>query len=65
MRTPTREYESIPDYPCYRLRKETPGVYESYVDLQSGEWKKIKIVVSGTEAQLFGEWSPTAIADRS
>jgi hypothetical protein len=47
------QYESVPDYPWYRLRKENPGVYESYVDLQAGEWTHMKIVVSGTKAQLY------------
>jgi Domain of Unknown Function (DUF1080) len=47
------QYESMPDFPWYRLRKENPGVYESYVDLEPGVWTKIKIVVSGTKAQLY------------
>lgn len=47
------QYESVPDYPWFRLRKENPGVYESYVDLQSGEWTHMKIVVAGTTAQLY------------
>ncbi len=52
-RNHTTQYVSEPDYPWYRLRKETPGVYESYVDLVPGEWTKMKIVVSGTDAQLY------------
>jgi hypothetical protein len=44
---------SEPDYPWDRLRKENPGVYESYVDLESGAWTKIKIVVAGTQARLY------------
>lgn len=47
------EYESLPDFPWYRLRKENPGVYESYVDMEAGAWTKLKIVVSGTKAQLY------------
>jgi hypothetical protein len=47
------QYSSAPDYPWHRLRKESPGVYESYVDLEPGAWTKMKIVVSGTKAQLF------------
>jgi hypothetical protein len=43
----------MPDFPWYRLRKESPGVYESYVDLETGVWTKMKIVVSGTKAQLY------------
>ena len=52
-RNHTTQYISHPDHPWHRLRKETPGVYESYVDLVPGEWTRVKIVVSGTEARLF------------
>src|SRR5271154_4183203 len=47
------QYESLPDFPWHRLRKENPGVYESYADLQAGAWTKMKIVVSGRKAQLY------------
>jgi hypothetical protein len=47
------QYISQPDYPWHKLRAEDPGVYESYTDLVTGEWTKIKIVVSGMKAQLY------------
>ena len=47
------QYQSYPDFPWYRLRSESPGVYESYVDLESGEWTKMRIVVAGTTARLY------------
>jgi len=47
------QYTSEPDYPWERLRKESPGLYESYVDLQPDEWTHMKIVVSGTSAKLY------------
>lgn len=47
------QYTSEPDYPWYRLRKEAAGVYESYADLEAGEWTHMKIVVSGTNASLY------------
>jgi hypothetical protein len=47
------QYVSTPDFPWERLRQENPGVYESYVDLQTGAWTKMKIAVSGTKAQLY------------
>ncbi len=47
------QYISSPDFSWERLRKETPGVYESYADIEPGAWTKIKIVVSGTKAQLY------------
>jgi len=47
------QYESIPDFPWHRLRKESPGVYESYTDLDAGAWTKIKVEVEGTKARLY------------
>jgi hypothetical protein len=47
------QYSSAPDFPWYRLRKETPGVYESYVDLDAGAWTKLKIVVNGLKATAY------------
>jgi hypothetical protein len=52
-RNHSTQYASLPDYPWYRLRAETPGKYESYVDLVPGEWTHIRIVVSGPRAALF------------
>lgn len=52
------QYTSEPDFPWYRLRKENPGVYESYVDLEPGAWTKVRIVVSGKEALLYVNGSP-------
>jgi hypothetical protein len=52
-RNHTTQYVSAPDYPWQRLRKENPGVYESYADVETGAWTKMKIVVSGTKAQLY------------
>ncbi len=52
-RNHSAQYVSHPDFPWNRLREENPGVYESYVDLVAGAWTRIKIVVSGTKAQLY------------
>lgn len=52
------QYSSDPDFPWYRLRKENPGVYESYVDLDAGAWTKMKIVVRGTKASLYVNGAP-------
>jgi hypothetical protein len=52
-RNHSTQYVSEPNYPWHRLRKESPGVYESYVDLVPGEWTRVKIDVSGTEARLY------------
>ncbi|MBC7924567.1 MAG: hypothetical protein H7039_02825 [Bryobacteraceae bacterium] len=47
------QYSSHPDFPWFRLRKEEPEKYESYADLEPGEWTKVKVVVSGTKARLY------------
>jgi hypothetical protein len=47
------QYDSIPDFPWFRLRKENPGVYESYTDLEAGVWTHMKVVVSGQKAMLY------------
>ena len=47
------QYISHPNFPLYKLREENPGVYESYTDLVTGAWAKMKIVVSRTRAQLY------------
>jgi hypothetical protein len=52
-RNHSTQYVSAPDYPWQRLRKESPGVYESYADMDTGAWTKMKIVVSGTKALLY------------
>jgi len=47
------QYISHPDFPWYRLRKENPGEYESYVDLEVGAWTKVKIEVLDNQAKLY------------
>ena len=52
-RNHSAQYVSQPEFPWNRLRQESPGVYESYVDIDPEAWTKIKIVVSDTKAQLY------------
>ena len=47
------QYVSHPSFPWNRLRGESPGVYESYVDLEPAAWTTIRIVVSGVTARLY------------
>ena len=47
------QYSSEPDWPWDRLRKESPGMYESYADMQAGEWTHMRIVVKGRDASLY------------
>jgi hypothetical protein len=57
-RNHSTQYGSHPDFPFSRLRKEWPERYESYVDLVTGAWTRIKIDVSGTRARLFVHDAP-------
>jgi hypothetical protein len=52
-RNRSTQYISHPQWPWFRLRQETPGRYESYVDLVPGAWTKIRIEVRGAQARLF------------
>jgi hypothetical protein len=47
------QYVSPPDWSWHRLRDESPGVYESYADLEPGVWTHMKIVVAGKTARLY------------
>jgi hypothetical protein len=55
------QYISEPDFPWERLRRETPGVYESYVDLEPGIWTHLRIEVSGGRARLYVNRSPQPV----
>lgn len=57
-RNHSTQYVSEPEFPWHRLRKEAPGVYESYVDLVPGEWTRMKIVVDGASARLYVHDAP-------
>lgn len=47
------QYISHPDWPWFRLRKETPEKYEAYVDLVPATWTKVKIEVHSQTARLY------------
>ena len=59
------QYISHPDWPWFRLRKETPSRYESYVDVLPDVWTRIKIDVRGERARLYvhGQEQPTLIVN--
>ncbi len=52
------QYVSEPEWPWYRLRKEVPGVYESYTDMVAGEWTTMRIEVQGVTARLYVNGAP-------
>jgi hypothetical protein len=64
-RNHSTQYSSVPDYEWLRLRRESPGKYESYVDLVPGEWTRIKIEVSGLTMRLYvnGASQPTLLVN--
>jgi len=59
------QYISHPDWPWFRLRRETPSRYESYVDLVPGEWTRVRIEVRGDRARLYvhGQQQPALIVN--
>ena len=52
-RNHSTQYSSEPDWPWERLRKENPGVYESWVDMETGEWTHMRVEVHGSDASLY------------
>jgi hypothetical protein len=52
-RNHSAQYIAQPDFPWNRLRKESPGMYESYCDLDVGAWTRMKVQVVGTTARLY------------
>jgi hypothetical protein len=52
-RNHSTQYISEPEFPWERLRREAPGVYESYADLEPGIWTHLRIEVSGNQAWLY------------
>jgi hypothetical protein len=64
-RNHSAQYISHPEWPWFRLRKETPSRYEAYVDLVPGAWTKIKVEVQGDKARLYihGQEQPTLVVN--
>jgi hypothetical protein len=52
-RNHSAQYFAQPDFPWNRLRSESPGLYESYCDLDAGAWTRMKVQVVGTTARLY------------
>ncbi len=64
-RNHSTQYSSYPEFDFARLRQESPEKYESYVDLEPGEWTKLRIEVEGRKARLYvrDAEQPTLIAN--
>jgi hypothetical protein len=52
-RNHTVQYISEPEFTWRRLREEFPGRYETYVDMETGAWTDVRIVVEGITARLY------------
>ena len=65
MRNHSVQYTSEPDFGWYKLRREWPSVYETYVELQTETWAKVRIEVKGRSAKLFlnGSENPALVVD--
>ena len=65
MRNHALQYCAEPDYGWYRLRREWPFVYESYVDIQPEAWIHLKIDVAGRSARIYlnGSTKPSLVVD--
>ena len=64
-RNHSAQYVSMPGFPWEKLRTESPGKYESYVDMIPGEWVRVKVEVKGSSARLYvnGAEQPTLIVN--
>ena len=65
MRNHSVQYAAEPDFDWYPLRRQWPGVYESYADIAPETWIKVRIEVAGRTAKLFlnGAASPALVVD--
>jgi hypothetical protein len=52
-RNHSTQYVSYPDWPWHKTRAATPGLYESWSDMEPGVWIKMKVTVQGSKARLF------------
>src|SRR5215470_839798 len=52
-KTHATQYTSQPDFPWNKLRADSPGKYESGVDIMPGEWIHVRIKISGKQAALY------------
>lgn len=53
MRNHTVQYFAFPGYKFADLRKEAPGLYETWADIGLDEWITMRITVTGEKAELY------------
>lgn len=52
-RNKTVQYFAYPAFKFEKLRKESPGLYETYADIGMDEWITMRIHVAGERAELY------------
>lgn len=64
-RSHATQYVSHPEWTWYRLRRESPGVFETSADIEPGAWTQVRIEVGGDSARLYldGSGDPTLVVD--
>ncbi|USD25871.1 hypothetical protein [Flagellimonas marinaquae] len=64
-RNHSTQYFAYPNYPFSKLRKENPGKYESYTDMELHTWIPIRIEVHNRTARLYlhGNEQPSLIVN--
>ncbi len=64
-RSHATQYVSHPEWTWQRLRRESPGVYETSADIEPGAWTQVRIEVAGDAARLYlgGAGAPTLVVD--
>lgn len=64
-RNHTAQYVAVPSFEWPKLREESPGKYESYVDMVPNEWTHIKVVIKDDRAELYVHYAlqPTLIVE--
>ena len=60
-RNHSTQYISFPGFPWQKLREETPGVYESYVDLETGVWTHLRVTFNDKRARLYVNNAPQPV----
>jgi hypothetical protein len=53
MRNHSVQYFAFPGFKFAELRKEAPGLYETYADIGLDEWITMRIHVAGERAELY------------
>lgn len=53
MRNHTVQYFAYPGFKFADLRKEAPGLYETYADIGLDEWITMRVHVAGEKAELY------------